>query len=334
MKKYSIILPVRNGGEYFKQCVQSILSQTYLDFNLHILDNYSTDCSREWAESLKDERIIIIPSQKGLTIEENWGRIMSVEKNEFITLIGHDDLLYPDYLKTMDALINTYPDASLYQSHFNLIDNNGNEIRKCKSMPERETTSEFLASVFQNKIDLFGTGYMMRSRDYDRLGGIPTYPNLLFADFELWTELTRLNFKATTSQECFSYRLHQSTTKTSPDIKMQQAFARFIFYLKKIQDEDGKLRAAIQENVIRFLYQYCKGLSHRLMRTPLSKRQGLSVKKFIDDCKVYADLLVPGNNFNPDSIPSVRAAKFIDSNAVTRNLFLWFKKLYSKPVLK
>jgi hypothetical protein len=115
---------------------------------------------------------------------------------------------------------------------------------------------------------------------------------------------------------------------------MQQAFSRFISYLKEIEDQDEKLRNAIQENVIQFLYQYCKGLSHRLMRTPFSKRQGLNVKRFVDDCKGYADLLVPGNNFNPDSVKSVRAAKIIDSNQLTRNLFLWFKKLYPKPVLK
>ncbi|MGZ3847214.1 MAG: glycosyltransferase [Flavisolibacter sp.] len=334
VKKYSIILPVRNGGEYLKQCVQSILSQTYEDFNLHILDNCSNDGSREWIDSLNDGRVIVITSDNDLSIEESWGRIKSIRKNEFITLIGHDDLLYPDYLKTMDDLIGRYPEASLYQTHFNLINRGGLEIRKCKPMPEKETAADFLASVFQNQVDLFGTGYMMRSKDYDRLGGIPAYPNLLFADFELWTELTRRQYKVTSPKECFSYRIHQSTTKVSPDVKMQEAFAMFISYLKKLEEEDLQLRDVIRKNVVQFLYQYSKGLSHRLMRTPLGKRNGLSVKKFVRNCKDYADLLVPDNEFNPTSVASIKVALVIDSNTVTRNLFLWFKKLYPKPVLK
>ena len=71
--KYSIILPVRNGGEYVKACVNTILSQTLQDFNLLVLDNCSTDGTSEWLTSLQNEKIILFPADKPLTIEENWG---------------------------------------------------------------------------------------------------------------------------------------------------------------------------------------------------------------------------------------------------------------------
>ena len=118
MNKYSIILPVRNGGEYVKACINNILSQTLQDFNLLVLDNCSTDGTSEWLASLKNEKIILFPAGKPLTIEENWGRIKDISKNEFITLIGHDDLLYPDFLKNIDSLIRAYPAAGLYHTHF------------------------------------------------------------------------------------------------------------------------------------------------------------------------------------------------------------------------
>src|SRR5436305_12023686 len=106
--KFSIILPVKNGGNYIKECVQSILLQTYTDFTLHILENKSTDGTAEWLQTLKDERIVIIPSETSLTIEENWARILSIEKNEFMTIIGHDDLFDTNYLQIMNGLINQY----------------------------------------------------------------------------------------------------------------------------------------------------------------------------------------------------------------------------------
>jgi glycosyltransferase involved in cell wall biosynthesis len=74
MKKFTIILPVRNGGKYAKECVNSILAQTLNDFNLTVLDNCSTDGTLQWITALNDERIIIHPSSNPLSIEENWGR--------------------------------------------------------------------------------------------------------------------------------------------------------------------------------------------------------------------------------------------------------------------
>ena len=106
MGKFSIILPVKNGGEYLKLCVKSILGQTCQDFNLIILDNNSQDGSLQWISSLGDPRIVIHPSSKSLTIEENWGRIKNIAKNEYMTMIGHDDILHEFYLEEMDKLFH------------------------------------------------------------------------------------------------------------------------------------------------------------------------------------------------------------------------------------
>lgn len=119
--KFSIILPVYNGGGYVKECVKSILSQSVTDFNLHVLDSSSTDGSLEWIRSLNDPRIVFYPAEKKLTIEENWNRITGIPKNEFMTVIGHDDLFHPDYLQKMDELIGKHPKATLYQAHYNYI---------------------------------------------------------------------------------------------------------------------------------------------------------------------------------------------------------------------
>lgn len=332
MPKYSIILPVRNGGEYVKECVQSILSQTLPDFNLHVLDNASTDGTPEWIHSLKDERVILIPSQKSLTIEENWGRITGIEKNEFITLIGHDDILDARYLEVMDQLIKENPTASLFQTHFRYIDGKGGTIRRSKPMAGRLTVEEFMAFFLSNMIDSMGTGFMMRSADYDAIGGIPHYPNLLFADFELWLNLTKKGYMATAFEECFAFRLHESTTTTSSDVKFQQAFRRFVQFLKE-QRQYNNLKPVIVRYGIPFIAFYTKGLAHRLLRTPKKGREGKMVADLIAECKRYADELVPGNNFDPYKTFSVKLAKRIDSNSITRNLFLVFKKFYRKPVL-
>ena len=88
MSRFSIILPVRNGGDYVHDCVGSILSQTVTDFNLHVLDNNSTDGTTEWLHSLTDNRISIHPAPKPLTIEENWHRALEIPKNKFVSALN------------------------------------------------------------------------------------------------------------------------------------------------------------------------------------------------------------------------------------------------------
>jgi len=332
--KFSIILPVRNGGHYVKECVASILAQTFADFNFFVLDNQSTDGTLEWIKSINDTRIKIYPAENSLSIEQNWGRVTSIPKDEFITLIGHDDLLNENYLATMNELILKFPDASLYQTHFTYINADGGKIRNSKVMAEVESADLFLEKFLRKEIDVMGTGFMMRAKDYDAFGGIPPYPNLLFADFELWIELTRKSYKATSAKQCFSFRIHQSTTTISSNTKYQEAFQQFILFLQTLKKENDRFEEVIQKNIAPFLVFYCKGLSHRLLRTPKEKRNGLSVRKFVSQCKEYAKMFEVTAEFRPEKVFSIWLAIIIDSNIVSRYLFFWFKKIYSKPILK
>ena len=334
MPKFSIILPVRNGGEYVKECVASILAQNCTDFNLHVLDNCSSDGTLDWIRSVSDERIVIYPSDKPLSIEDNWARILSISKNEFMTCIGHDDILLPDYLAEMNELIEKFPGAALYQSYFNFIDAKGAVIRPCKPVNEKESAAEFLYRILTNDIDVNGTGFMTRSAAYEAMGGIPAYPNLLFADLHLWIDITRPSYKITSKANCFSYRLHQSMTSTSADESFHAAFERFVNYLHSLKLQDPALGEVVNNKAKNILSFYCRSFSHRLLRTEMKQRNGYTVKEWAKKCDGYADLLTDNNSYKPSAISSVRLAQFIDSNAFTRKLFLVFKKIYPKPIFK
>jgi len=217
-KRFSVVLPVRNGGEHVKTCVASILAQTLADdFELLILENASTDGTAEWLAALRDERIRFHPADRPLSIVENWGRIKDLLKGEYLTTIGHDDLLDPEFLEVISGLIREHPDAGLYLAHFRLIDAAGRFLRHCRPIPARETAGEFLAARLVSGRDTYGTGYVMRSADYDRVGGIPPYHRLLYADDALWLHLMEGTWKATSPREVFSYRLHGESASGRPE---------------------------------------------------------------------------------------------------------------------
>lgn len=255
--KYTIILPVHNGGEFIKQCIESIISQTYKEFNLDILENKSSDGTDKCLSTLNDKRIRIWKSDKLLTIEDNWKRILSIPKNNYMTIIGHDDILYPDYLAIMNEMILKNPDAKLYQSHFDLIDEKGKVIRECWPMPAVERGEHFLALRMSQSIDSFGTGYMMRSKDYESVGGIPNYKKLLFADDALWIKIINNGYMNITPRKCFAYRFHNQSVSHTLDIKdFYNSLKEYIIFLSKIKMSNSYYLHIVENNLRKYIHHY------------------------------------------------------------------------------
>lgn len=333
MKKYSIILPVKNGGEYLQECVNSILTQTLQNFDLLILENKSTDGSNEWLTSLNDDRIKIYPADTSLSIENNWKRIADIPKNEFITLIGHDDLLLPEYLETMNELINANPDATLYQTHFTFIDANGNEIRNCLSMLEKLNADGFIAKSLQRTIDINGTGFMFRSSAYDAIHGIPLFPKLMFADYALWFSLIQNGEIAIAKTPAFQYRLHQNTSQIADPIIYSNALKQFTIFLKDLST-NPLLHKSIQENAPQFISHYCTSISHKLLRYKLAEREYLTVSQLVNIFEKECQIISEDTSFSLRNKSGIRSALLIDSNMLTRWLFRIFRKAYNRSIIK
>lgn len=215
MTRFSVILPVRNGWPYVQECVESILAQTYPHFDLIVLDNQSTDQTVGWLKTINDPRIRIETSAVPLSIVESWARIKHVAKQEFMTAIGHDDAFDPDFLETISRLIVRNPESKLYQTGARLINSEGRTIRSCMAVPDLETAAQYLTARFTFKRDTFGTGFVMRSADYDRVGGIPSFEKLFFADDALWLSLMGGSTKASDPGEHFSVRVHPKSESAS-----------------------------------------------------------------------------------------------------------------------
>jgi glycosyltransferase involved in cell wall biosynthesis len=320
MHRFSIILPVKNGGDYLKVCVKNILEQSYPDFDLIVLDNNSTDGSLQWVTSLNDSRIIIHTSPRALAIEENWNRIKGVKKNEYMTMIGHDDILNKFYLEEMSKLIDKHPKASLYQTHFAYIDRDGIVTRNCMPMDEIQHAYEFLACQMNRTIDSTGTGYMMRSKDFDELGGMPVnYPNLIFADYELWIKLAMKSYKATAQKECFQYREHLSVSRITNGEQYEKAFGEYVKYLSTLKKFPEFDEVIIRYGMKMLLY-FCESLSHRVLKTPISNRQ-IRVRDVVEKFNSYAEMLIPDLPFEPLKIRGIRYAFYLDQSALTRRAF-------------
>ena len=215
--RYAVFLPVKNGEKYIAAAIESVLAQSYSNFQLIILDNRSSDETLSIVRGFADPRILVFESVDELGIYDSWQRIHDLLSRklivaEFCTIIGHDDLYYPNFLHTIDHLVVNQPSATLYQTHFNLVDRDGNTSRPCRPIAQTETVRDFFIARCWQLRDSYGTGYVFRVSDYLKVGGIPALPLLLWSDDLLVMRLTRLAWKATAIDICFAYRLHSSST--------------------------------------------------------------------------------------------------------------------------
>jgi len=260
VSSFSVLLPVRNGWPYVQECVASVLAQTHSDFELHVLDNASSDETLPWLRSLKDERLRISTSEESLTIEQSWARARSVAKREFMTLIGHDDRLEPGFLASIDDLIRRHPQAVLYQTGACLINARGRKIRSCWPVPERETAADYLRARFGPQRDMFGTGFVFRSADYDRVGGIPPFERLFFADDALWLSLLGDDgYKACEPAELCAVRVHprsESASLPSAWRPILRGVTQITKFFQAFQAAHASVRAVMAELLPQFLLTY------------------------------------------------------------------------------
>jgi hypothetical protein len=278
-KSFLIAIPVRNGGEQLKECVRSILAQTHVDFEVVALDNASSDGSDEWLRGCRDPRLSIVRTDEPLTIEQNWARISGiVGSHEYMTVTGHDDTFDPCFLSVIMELIERNPKAALYQTHFRLIDGAGRKIRSCLPIPAIERADDFLVARFASRRDSFGTGYVFRCADYLRVGGIPLYPKLLFADDALWTSLMGGSFKVADPRECFSYRVHVGSTSHSPGWQsLLDAMEGYVGFLARTAVLDATVAAALRRKLpdyasYLFRWAYFASATSSIERREVAKR--------------------------------------------------------------
>ncbi len=121
----SVIVPVYKVENYIDKCIQSILAQTYPDFELILVDDGSPDNCPKICDNyaLKDERIRVLhKTNGGLSDARNEGT--KIANGEFVTYIDSDDYVSKEYLETLVYLLNKY-DADIAVTGINVFDEGG-----------------------------------------------------------------------------------------------------------------------------------------------------------------------------------------------------------------
>lgn len=131
--KLTIGIPVYNGGHYILEAVQSVLNQSYLDFELIVTDDGSLDETMKVLRSLHDPRLIIVCDgmHKGLATRLN--EQIAMARGEYFARMDADDVMLPQRIERQMAFVHQHPEADVVGSSAIIIDEDSKKIgyRNC-----------------------------------------------------------------------------------------------------------------------------------------------------------------------------------------------------------
>ncbi|MCH2195928.1 glycosyltransferase family 2 protein [Kordia sp.] len=118
MPLFSVIIPLYNKEEYILQTVESVLQQTFTDFELLIVNDASTDKSVAVVSQLSDDRIQLIENPKNLGLSATRNHGISKANGDVIALLDADDIWLPTFLETIQNLYLTCPKAAIFGTDY------------------------------------------------------------------------------------------------------------------------------------------------------------------------------------------------------------------------
>jgi glycosyltransferase involved in cell wall biosynthesis len=128
LPRVSIAIPVYNGARYLSATIESILSQTYTNFELIICDNASSDATGEICQSFaqRDARVYYYRNEQNIGWAGNHNRVIDLARGVYFKWAAHDDLLDPTFLEKCVRVLDENPEVVLCYPRTQFIDEGGN----------------------------------------------------------------------------------------------------------------------------------------------------------------------------------------------------------------
>ncbi len=273
--KVSVVMAVYNGEKYLREAIDSILGQTFTDFEFIIVDDASTDRSFEIAGAYADPRINLVRSERNLGLTASLNRGLELARGAYVARMDCDDISLPERLAKQVAFMDANPEVGACSTWAFDIDSAGGIIGK------RETpVGEQLENYFWRE-SLIHPAAMFR---FSPEAG-PRYSTAVrySQDYDLWLRIRAKHRLSNLAEYLLLYRVHEAgITLSNRDKQMRSAHGIFC---------ERVWGGAVDYETFLTLMGYSPAVSpfrRTLATMRLAKRIGKPFRIFITDNMQYA----------------------------------------------
>lgn len=278
MNKVTVIVPNYNHEPFLKLRLESILNQTYTNFEIILLDDHSSDNSRSIIEQYRDNprvrSIIYNDTNSGSTFHQ-WTKGILLAETEYIWIAESDDYASPRFLETMLALTEKYPDVGIAYSNSYKVDAAGNILEDLNCYMDAEF--EFGRNEVKRHMCLYNTitnvSSCLLKREYaiNALTGLGTFKTC--GDWIFYARMLQHCNLAYSHTKLNYYRWHH----TSVSFSASQTSAYVSEGIHVIRDIDYKLvRFTLREYLT-----LCKGWLKKIVTiSPASELKAIWILTF------------------------------------------------------
>lgn len=236
----SVCIPSYNGAAFIGQTIQSVLNQTFTNFELIVCDDFSNDETVSVVKGFHDARIRVVQNERNLGLAGNWNKILSLELGKYVKLLCEDDLLHPDCLsRQVQVLENSaYSGVVLTFCDRDVINDRDEVVlasRKRGKSPGLRDGVELIRASIRVGTNLIGEPVVALFRREAIKSSVMCNPaNAFLSDLNLWAELLRSGdaFFDPTCLASFRISREAATAK----IGLRQA-AYFREFAKRLHDD-------------------------------------------------------------------------------------------------
>ncbi|HEY3782165.1 MAG TPA: glycosyltransferase [Fimbriimonadaceae bacterium] len=207
MPTVSVLLTCYNHIAYIPAALDSILAQTFTDFEIIAIDDGSKDGTREWLQARK-EPIQLIFNEQNLGTYASLNVALSKAKGDYIAVLNDDDVWHPTKLEKQLALFQLHPKVGLVHTDGKFINGEGQIVEGSPlgfEFPRTETGDVLLGLLYANKI--IASAVLVKRECFNKLGG---FNENYFGsgDWEMWLRIAEQYEIGFVPEPLTDYRVH------------------------------------------------------------------------------------------------------------------------------
>ena len=203
----SIVIPTYNRADLIPKAIQSVFEQTYQNWELIIVDNYSDDGTKEVIDSFKDSRIsmLLIPRTGSVAASRNLGVLHS--KGEWIAFLDSDDWWFPKKLSSVVRAIQSNPDLIYHDLQ---IVSGPNDEKSSQKTRSRKLKDPIFLDLLLNGNDITLSSVTVRKTIFIKVNGMNESPTFFaIEDYETWLRIAKITNRFEHIPKTLgAYRLH------------------------------------------------------------------------------------------------------------------------------